>query len=292
MLNTSRKYHKILKVRIAGTPLPEVLRQVREKVLRKNKFLIVTPNPEQIIQAQNDEVFLNILNQAEISVPDAIGLVASVKFLSLPSPKSLILRIPTLIFQGISIGCSILFNQKFLETDLKVIKGRVLFMELIKLANKKGWRIVLLGDDKGSAQKAVKSLKANYKKVNLYAFSGPRLTKDAIPTDVSQKETERAIIDEINQLKPQLLIIGFGAPKQEKWFNKWRNELNCIGTMVVGGTFNYIAGTSKLPPKFFEKIGLEWLWRILSGSQRLGRVFRATVIFPLKVFLYKLYRQD
>ena len=77
-----------------------------------------------------------------------------------------------------------------------------------------------------------------------------------------------------------MLFVAFGAPKQEKWVYRSLNRLNTGLVMVVGGTFDYIAGKQKLPNKLIERIGLEWLWRLLTGSQRIDRVFNAVVKFP------------
>jgi N-acetylglucosaminyldiphosphoundecaprenol N-acetyl-beta-D-mannosaminyltransferase len=82
--------------------------------------------------------------------------------------------------------------------------------------------------------------------------------------------------------------VAFGNPKQEIWLYKNLAKLRVGGAMAVGGTFRYIAGMSKLPPKWMEKIGLEWLWRLFTEPRRLGRVFRAVVVFSIKVSLYKL----
>jgi UDP-N-acetyl-D-mannosaminuronic acid transferase (WecB/TagA/CpsF family) len=59
--------------------------------------------------------------------------------------------------------------------------------------------------------------------------------------------------------------------------------------MMVGGTFRYLSGQVKLPPKFVADIGLEWFWRLLTGSQKSARIWSAFPKFPLEVFRYKLF---
>ena len=226
--------------------------------------------------------------KADIAIPDAVGLVAASKFLSLQAPRSPFFRFLALNFQGKRVGLSILFNKSWLESDLKVIKGRELFLDLIKLANKKKWTAVLMGDGEQSAQKAVEKLKLNYKTVQLHAFSGPSLDKEGKPVSSAEQQLEKEIVKEINKIKPQLLFVGFGAPKQEKWTYRWLQKLNIGCAMVVGGTFNFISGKTKLPPKVVEQLNLEWLWRLLTGGKTLNGIFTATVTFPLKVFASKL----
>ncbi len=289
-ITTKKKptFREILNVRVDITSAVGVLRQVQQFVTKKKKFLVVTPNPEQIVYAQKDSLFRKILNSADIAIPDAVGLSAASKFMDLPLPKNRLLRIPTLLFQGLFVGLSVIFNKEWPESELKIVKGRDLFMEIVKVANKKRWKVVLVGDIKESAQKAVKVLARNYKGVKLFALSGPNLNSDGLPIDEENKETERYVIREVNRIKPQMVFVGFGAPKQEKWAYRWLPKLETFGTMVVGGTFDYVSGTTKLPPKFIENLGFEWLWRLLTGSQKPDRIFRATIEFPLRVFWSKL----
>ena len=58
--------------------------------------------------------------------------------------------------------------------------------------------------------------------------------------------------------------------------------------LLLWGTFNYVAGNMKLPPKWMEKMGLEWVWRLIQEPKRLRRIINAVIIFPWKVFSYKL----
>src|SRR3989344_8364047 len=117
MYEKDRKTVNILGVRVDSTSTSSVLRYIRTSLAKfeagqpqKPKFLIVTPNPEQIMRAQHDALFAKILNSADISIPDGIGLIAADKFLSLPTTDNLLLK-PFLYFaQGLGVGFSILFD--------------------------------------------------------------------------------------------------------------------------------------------------------------------------------------
>jgi len=289
--NTSKlapKGYKILDVKVDSTSIDGVLRFVRSQLRENRKFYIVTPNPEQIVRAQTDSVFAQVLNSADISIADGIGLVAAFKFLSLPTTKNVFLRPFLYLAQGLGVGFSILFDRKWLESDIKVIRGRDLFIELIKLANKKGWKVMLIGDRFGSSEKAALALSKNYKNVELYSIGGPNLDEDANPLTKKDKEIEEKVILKVNKVKPELLFIGFGAPRQEKWLYRHKSELDFGGAMVVGGTFDYVSGKKKLPPKWIEDLGLEWLWRLILSNQKIERVSKAFPRFPLMVFLHKV----
>lgn len=282
---------KILGVSVNSTSYEQLLRIIRlrlENFAEKGKFLIVTPNPEIVMKAQDDELLNEILNKADISVPDGIGLIAGIKYNSLVRPKKVVRRFITLIKQGFSVGLAVLFDQKWIQSEAKLIKGRVLFMKLIILANKKGWNVVLIGDKKQSAQKAAEKLRQNYKKVKIYAFTGPDLDSNANIKLKEHFKTEENVIGRINKIHPEIVFVGFGAPKQEKWIYRVYDKLNFGCIMTVGGTFDYISGIRKKSPSWIEAVNLEWLWRLFSGDQKLTRVASAFPGFAFRVFLAKM----
>jgi len=282
----------ILGVRIDSKPLHRVLRSVRSRISERKKFYITTPNPEIIIKAQEDKDFLEILNSSDLSIPDGIGIAVANKFLSLPTPARLARKVLTFLAQGLGVGFSTIFDREWVIQDANIIRGRDLFMELIKLANKKRWKVFLLGDREGSAEKTKNQLALSYKSVKLFANPGPNLDEKAKPKTKTDKKIEKYAINKINEVKPQLLFVAFGAPKQEKWLAKHKNRLKFNGAMTVGGTFDYLTGKAKLPPKWIEDRGLEWFWRMVNEPNRVKRIFKAVAVFGFEVFLYKLGKKD
>lgn len=290
-----RKQGIIYGVGINGTHVPRVLSFMRENI-RKNKkgspVLIVTPNPEQVLLASKDVLYRKILNYSDIAIPDGIGLVQAIRFLDLPTPKNIFLKAPYVFFQGVWVGLATFFNKKWLFKNFSPVKGRELFLDIMKLANKKGWKVFLFGGEQGEAQETANKLGLSLKKIKMKAMDGPKLTKKGTPFSKKEARFEKRAIATINAFSPDLLFLGFTPPKQEKWF--WRNKrkLKVGAVMVLGGTFKYIAGKSKLPPSSMSSLGLEWLWRLITEPYRLGRILTAFPIFPFKVFLYKLKRQN
>ena len=287
----SRKQAKILGIKLDSTSRAQVLRFVRSRLARARSgmpFFIVTSNPEIVMQAQKDRKLAEILNSADLVLPDGTGLAQAAKFLSLPAPKPRVVRTLILLVQGALVGLATFFRRDWLFHSLNLIKGREIFLEFCKLANKKGWRVFLLGGKNGVAEETKQVLKCNLKRIEIEALDGPMLNLAANPVSKKDKKMEDQAVSAINKFKPHLLFIAFGAPKQEKWLSKWLSKLDVGGVMTVGGTFNYLAGCSKLPPAQMEKIGLEWLWRLIVEPWRFRRVLRAFPIFPLKVFWFKL----
>lgn len=282
-----RKHVKILGIKIDSTSKESVLREIQTRLVKKQKFYIATPNPEQILIAQKDEQFKEILNSADISIPDGIGLVAANKFYSLPRPENIIRRAFVLLMQGFGVGFSIIFDRRWIESEMHLIKGREIFLELIKIANKKELRVILVGDNLQSAQKTVKKLRQNFIKLNITGLTGPDLDDNGETKTTRDKDLENKAVKRINELKPDLLFIGFRAPVQEKWLYRWYNKLEFVCGMVVGGTFDYISGKKRTPPYWIDDIGMEWLWRVYIGDQKLKRIIKAFPEFPLRIYWQK-----
>jgi N-acetylglucosaminyldiphosphoundecaprenol N-acetyl-beta-D-mannosaminyltransferase len=296
---TFRKFDQILGINVISTTRIKVLVSVREFISHNsieangnNKFYIVTPNPELVLMAQDNPELKKALNSAKLPIPDGIGLSMAAAFLSLPAPRNIVVRFIVTLFQGLSVGLAAFFNRSWLDQKLRITKGRELFIDLISLANKKGWRIFLAGGEKDEAFATAKKLMLNYKRVKFEAFAGPMLNNKAEPVSQVDRLIHFDMIQRINRFQPHLLFLAFKNPKQEIWLKNNLSRVKVGGAMAVGGTFRYIVGYSKLPPKWMAKSGLEWIWRLLTEPNRIKRVFNAWPRFPLAVWKYKLSQKS
>lgn len=156
------------------------------------------------------------------------------------------------------------------------IPGQAYFREIIELSNQKGYTIYLLGGQAEVVQKAKENLKKQYPNVNIVGTHHGYFTK----------EEERAVIDEINQLQPNVLFVALGAPRQEKWIAEHKEELKVDVAAGQGGTYDYEAGRIKRAPKIIQKIGMEWLWRLILQPSRIVRM-RVLPIYFFKIWFAK-----
>ncbi|QQG41579.1 MAG: WecB/TagA/CpsF family glycosyltransferase [Candidatus Woesebacteria bacterium] len=252
----SQKYGQILGINVLSSSINSLLTGVEENISCNKKFYIVTPNPELVLMAQKNKELAIALNSADYPVPDGVGLAYASKFLS--------------------------------GDNLNIIPGRKFFEELVQLAAKKHWKVFLLGGLGDEAALAASKFKIKNSKLKIETVGGPKLNQNGEPDTKVDIKIQFDVIAQINKFRPVLLFVAFGNPKQEIWIHKNLSKLKIGGAMAVGGTFRYVAGFSKLPPKWMEKAGLEWLWRLIKEPNRFKRIFNAFPIFPIKIFWYKL----
>lgn len=214
-------------VRVDSISREHALKKIRGFLKDNCQHYLVTVNPEFIVLAQKDKEFREILNQADISLPDGVGIVLFSRFLAHQIKERV---------TGVDISRAMM-----------VIEGAKIF---------------LLGGRGGVVQKIAQKNK------NIVGF-----TEDLL-----------GAVDKVNQSGANILLVALGAPKQEKWIKA--NLAKCSNVKVamgVGGAFDFLAGRIKRAPKFLQKLGLEWLWRLILQPRRLPRIWRAVVVFPILV---------
>jgi N-acetylglucosaminyldiphosphoundecaprenol N-acetyl-beta-D-mannosaminyltransferase len=172
-------------------------------------------------------------------------------------------------------GTGILWAAKRQGTELeKRVTGADL---VIQLARKRRYSLFLLGGKPGVAKKASNTLMKRYQGLKILgATDGGKIT----PKNISH---QRKLVEHINALKPDILLVGLGAPKQDKFIHRWQRQLKCKVGIGVGGTFDYIIGQPKRAPRWMQKLHLEWLWRLIREPKRSKRILKAVIIFPLLV---------
>lgn len=158
------------------------------------------------------------------------------------------------------------------------IQGQKYFRKIVEEGEKLGWSFYILGGKDDTPNKAVENLKKIYPKLNVVGLHEGYFENE---------EDENKVIEEINSLQPNILIVAMGAPKQEKWIYANKDRLKVDVACGQGGTLDYEAGNVKRAPEIFQKIGLEWLWRLIKQPSRIVRML------VLPKFLFKvLFTKD
>ncbi len=138
----------------------------------------------------------------------------------------------------------------------------------------RGWRLFFLGAEEGIAEQAAQKLKTDYSNLQI---SG---TYAGSPTD----EDAPAIIEMINKSRTDILLVAYGAPRQDLWIDKYKDQLSVTVAMGVGGAFDFIAGIVPRAPMWMRRIGIEWLFRLYKQPWRWRRMMR------LPLFMWMVWR--
>ncbi|MGA9533453.1 MAG: WecB/TagA/CpsF family glycosyltransferase [Anaerolineales bacterium] len=144
-----------------------------------------------------------------------------------------------------------------------------------------GYSLFLLGGRDSVAELAAKALAAKY----------PRLVVAGTRAGYFDKRPEgdenKAVIAEINGVSPDILIVGFGMPLQERWLMENWDKLKVHVGLTGGAAFDYISGRLRRPPRFLVDHGLEWLGRLIIEPGRLWRRY----LIGIPVFVIRVTRQ-
>ncbi|MFA4890848.1 MAG: WecB/TagA/CpsF family glycosyltransferase [Candidatus Gracilibacteria bacterium] len=272
-----RKTIKILGVNFDRTTEKEALEKIGKWLepgfhLFK-KHIIVTPNPEILLAAQKDEKYQRILNKADLSIPDGIGILWASKFNDIiKSNDSKIKK-----FSKWLVSLSLIpFSKGYIRSVLpERITGVDLMKKICRLAAENASKVFLLGAEEGIAELAAEKLAKRYPGLQIVGtYAGTPKIKH-----------ERTISELINAVKPDILFVAYGAPEQEKWISRNYKSIPSLKiAMGVGGAFDFISGVRRRAPVIMQKTGLEWLYRLCKQPSRIKRIVNATIMFPVKVF--------
>lgn len=160
-------------------------------------------------------------------------------------------------------GVGVVYGAKILGTPLKgKLPGIDFATELMRRMAKRGGRVYLLGAKPGIAETAGERMTAQFPGL-IICGTHDGYFQDDVP-----------VIEEINALKPDLLLVCLGAPKQELWMYRNRPCLK-VGLMAgLGGSLDVFAGTAKRAPVIFQKLGMEWFYRLIKEPWRFKRMMK------------------
>jgi exopolysaccharide biosynthesis WecB/TagA/CpsF family protein len=232
-IQESGKAALLEKVNILNVSIDNV--SFEEFLAQLNQGAVFTPNVDHLMRLQQDSEFVEAYEKAEYKVCDSQILIYASKFLGTP------------------------IKAKISGSDLFPV-----FCEYHK--NNENIRIFLLGGAEGVPQKAQRNINARIGREIIVAAHSPTF-------DFEKNEAEcQKILTLIRQSSANVLVVGVGAPKQEKWIAKYRNELPNISIfMGVGASIDFEAGHKPRAPRFVSNLGLEWLYRLLSEPRRLWK---------------------
>lgn len=160
-------------------------------------------------------------------------------------------------------GMPIVLLSKLLRRALpERVTGADMVPRICRRCAEEGLSVYVLGGDREAIEEALRKLKVESLKLKVVGID---------PAFVKLDEDQPEIIERINAAKPDILFVALGNPKQELWMGRNKEKLD-VGAMIgIGGTFNFLAGRVKRAPKWMQKSGLEWIYRIIQEPGRLWK---------------------
>lgn len=214
-----------------------------EMIIRENQRAYVVPiNVDVVVKMEEDTYLKEIIEQADMVLVDGKPLVWIAKW------------------QRRSIKAK--------------ISGSDLVPKLCEKAAIKGYSIFILGGKYGVAEQARQNLEAEYPGINIVGTYAP-----PIGFEHNKRELEK-INEKLTSLHPDILVVCFGCPKQEKWIYENYQKYNVKVSICAGATVDFLAKNVKRAPKWMSNCGLEWFYRFLQEPKRL---FKRYFIDDMKI---------
>lgn len=224
---------EILGTWIDNLAMNDVINAIVALVERGGFSYTVTPNVDHIMKLRDDASFRNVYEKADLVVPDGVPL---------------------------------LWASKILATPLRGrVNGTDLFERLSEVAGHRGYSIYLLGGAEGTAEATAAVLRNRIPGLDVCGYNCPPVGFDKDPM------ANAAVVSAVAVTKPDILFVGFGAPKQEEWIARHGPETGASHAVGIGASFSFVSGQIRRAPKVMQRTGLEWLWRLLSEPRRLWR---------------------
>ena len=222
-------------VQFDNVNLEEALAVVDGFIAKGQKGVVHTPNSEIVQLCIEQPAYYDLINSANLIIPDGSGVVLASKILKTPLSKG-------------------------------KVAGVDLAEKTLSLAAEKGYKVFFLGGRPGVAELAAERMTEKYPGLMVAGVHDGYFEKTGHESD--------AVAAAVNQSGAEILFVCLGVPVQEEWMRANRDQLQVNVMMGLGGSLDVFAGTAKRAPKIFIKLGLEWLYRLIKQPSRIGRMMK------------------
>jgi len=234
----------VLGVGISVLNLRTALAAMAEAIQTRRKGYICVTGVHGVMEAQDDVNFKDILNQAFLCTPDGMPMVWAGKM------------------KG--------------HREMSRVYGPDLMLEVCAESEKSGWRHFFYGGGEGVAEELAAKLRTRFPKLQVVGTFTP-------PFRALNPDEEKALQAQVAQTKPDILWVGLSTPKQERFMVGYLPKLEVTLMAGVGAAFDFHSGRVKQAPRWMQRSGLEWFYRLCSEPRRLAkRYFRNNPLFILK----------
>jgi N-acetylglucosaminyldiphosphoundecaprenol N-acetyl-beta-D-mannosaminyltransferase len=235
----------VLGVGVSVLNLQTALDAIAAAVREKRKGYICVTGVHGVIEAQSDASFRKILNEAFLCTPDGMPMV----------------------WMGKIHGYA----------EMRRVYGPDLMLDVCAWSEKNPCRHFFYGGAEGAAQLLVEKLKAKFPKMEIAGTFTPPFR----PLDAGE---EKKFAATIRAARPDIVWVGLSTPKQEKFMEEFLPKLDATLLIGVGAAFDFLSGRVEQAPRWMQRSGLEWFYRLCQEPRRLAkRYFKNNPLFVLKI---------
>lgn len=239
----------ILETRIDNLTMIEVLEQVEKMVARPVPSHIITANVDHLVVKRNDPESARIYGRAALVVADGVPLLWAARFLGSPLRER--------------------------------INGTDLMTNVCRRAAEKRFSVFLLGAQEGVAAQAAAALQKQFPGL---IVSGTYAPYQGFENDARENETIHRLLRE---RRPDILFSSLGLPKGIQWIDRHQRACGVAVAVEVGASFMFLSGRLRRAPRWMQKNGLEWFWRLAHEPRRLWKRYLLNDLS----FFYHLLKQ-
>jgi N-acetylglucosaminyldiphosphoundecaprenol N-acetyl-beta-D-mannosaminyltransferase len=237
----------VLGVGISVLNLPAALAEIADAISNRRKGYICVTGVHGVMEAQNDEAFRTILNGAFLCTPDGMPMVWAGKIAG--------------------------------HSAMQRVYGPDLMLDICTWSQENPCRHFFFGGAPGVAGQLAEKLKGRFPKLEIVGTFTPPF-RPLNPTE--ENELSRIV----RAARPDIFWVGLSTPKQEKFMAQYLPKLDATLMIGVGAAFDFLSGRVKQAPRWMQRSGLEWVYRLCSEPRRLaGRYFRNNPLFATKFAL-------
>jgi N-acetylglucosaminyldiphosphoundecaprenol N-acetyl-beta-D-mannosaminyltransferase len=223
---------RIGQLEIDAVTFAQALERIAELVEGRDGGIVFTPNVDHVVKAEHHPDFRRAYSRADLCLADGMPLVWASRLMGSRLPEK--------------------------------VSGSDLLVPLMRMAAEHRWGVYLLGGGHGVAEDAGEKLTREL---------GARIVGTDSPTvrldgggDCSEQTLER-----LRTASPDLVLVAFGAPKQELWIDRFSDRIRPAVAIGVGGSLDFITGQTRRAPAWMSRAGIEWLFRLLQEPRRMWR---------------------
>jgi N-acetylglucosaminyldiphosphoundecaprenol N-acetyl-beta-D-mannosaminyltransferase len=222
------------------------------------KAYVVKPYSEFMPPAAGDARIREILNGADLCLADGVGILWAAHYLSLPGgPLRALAQLPLSL-------AAVVLNPAALRRPLREnMAGVDLTWEMLARLDEAGSRLFLLGGSEEEMRRTRERIEARFQRLRVAGAHHGHF-------DAAGEENER-LLHEINEARPDALLVAMGFPRQEEWIAANLPRLEVSVAVAEGGSFSFISGAVPRAPRSLRRLGLEWLFRLARQPWRLRR---------------------